>query len=109
MAYVGIRIAPLNSSLYLHRGLTFFDNNKIEFAISDFLASYKLNANEDRSIYYIGVCLMHLDEKEKAHNYFSIYIEQYSDSSLLKYAYYQRCWLTWRAADVWQVARFMDD
>lgn len=90
MSNAGIKIDPLNSTLYFHRGLSFFENNQIELALTDFFTSHTLDANEDRPIYYIGACLMHLDRKKEAHSFFSKYIKDYSNCSLLNFAYYQR-------------------
>ena len=88
--YVGMRLMPLEASLYFHRGLSFFDNNQIEFAISDFLAAYHLNNSLDKSLYYIGACLMKFDSKNDAIKYFDDFIAKSTDNYFLSSCYYKQ-------------------
>lgn len=89
MAYAGMLLAPLNSEIYLYRGLTFLDENKFEFGISDLLAGLGLNNKDGNIIYSIAQAFHRMNMFKEAIIYYTKYINEIN-GIYTPYAYYNR-------------------
>lgn len=75
------------SVIYKHRGMAFFAQNKYSEALGDFQSSVKHNAQNFRSLYYIGIVYCLQNKDKEAIEYFdkSIEINEYQS-----HVYYRR-------------------